>query len=96
MSFNVEKCHQQTVTKKRNRIPTSYTLYNQTFERLASAKYFGVELTKILLWGKHFQSNAAKPDEVSAFAYRNLKGCLLAVQTHCYKGLVHQIMLACA
>ena len=30
MSFNAAKCHQMTVTKKRNRIPTSYTLHTQS------------------------------------------------------------------
>ena len=32
VSFHVKKCHQLTVTKIRNRIPTSYTLHNQTLE----------------------------------------------------------------
>ena len=53
MSFHIKKCHQLTVTKKRNRIPTSYTLDNQTLERVASAKYLGIELTEILHWEKH-------------------------------------------
>ena len=45
MSFNVEKCHQLTVTKKMKRILTSYTLHNKTLERVASTKCLGVELT---------------------------------------------------
>ena len=75
-----------------NRIPTSYTLHNQTVERIASAKHLGVELTENFHWGKHIQSSAAKANKVSVFAYRNLKECPAAVQTHCYKGLVRPVL----
>ena len=87
LSFNVEKCYPLTVAKKRNRIPTSYTLHNQTVERVTTDKYLGAELTENLHWRKRIQSTAAKTNSVSAFAYRNLKGCPPAVQTHCYKDL---------
>ena len=92
LSFNVGKCPQLTVTEKRNRIPTSYTLYNQILEGVTSVKYLGVELKENLHWENHTQSTAAKSDKVSAFAYRNLKECLTAVQTHCYKGLVRPML----
>ena len=88
----LQKCHQLTVTKKRNRIPTSYTLHNQTLEGVTSAKYLGVELTENLHCGKHIQSTVATANKVSTFAYRNLKGCPPADQTHCYKGLVHPVL----
>ena len=42
MSFHIEKCHQLTVTKKRYRIPTSYTLRNQTLVRVTSVKNFWI------------------------------------------------------
>ena len=92
MSFNGGKCHQLTVIKKRNRIPASYTLYNQTFKRVASAEYLGAELTENLHWGKHIQSTAAKANKVSTFAYTNLQGCSPAVQMHCYNGLVRPVL----
>ena len=92
ISFNIEKCHQLTVTKKRNRIPTSYTLHNQTLVRVANAKYLGVMLTENLHLGKDIKSAAAKDNKMSAFACRNLKGCPPAVQTHYYKGLVHPVL----
>ena len=79
MPFNIQKCHQLTVTKKRNRIPTSYTIHNQTLERVTSAKYLGVELTENLHWGKQMQSTAAKANQKGAFAHKNLKGCPSAV-----------------
>ena len=92
MSLKVEKCHQQlTVTKKRKRIPTSYTLHNRTLERVASAKYLRV-LTENLHWRKHIQSTATKTNKVSAFAHRNLKGSPSVVQAHCYEGLVHSVL----
>ena len=53
MSFNVEKCHQLTVTNKKNRIPTSYIPQNKTLEQVANAMYLRVELTENLHWGKH-------------------------------------------
>ena len=61
MSFNIEKCHQLTVIKKRNRIPTSYTLHNQTLERVASTKYLGVEFTENLHWGNTSSPLLQKP-----------------------------------
>ena len=85
VSSNIEKCHQLTVTKKRNRIPTSYTLHNQTLERVTSAKYLELELTENFHGGKHIQPTAAKANKVSGFAYKNLNGSPSAVQTHCYK-----------
>ena len=51
MSFNIEKCHQLTVTKKRNRIPISYTLHKQILERVTHPKYLEVDLTENL-WGE--------------------------------------------
>ena len=45
-----------------------------------------------LHWGKHIKSTTAKANKVGAFAYRNLKGCPPAVQTHCYKEIVHPVL----
>ena len=59
MSIHTEKCQPLTVTGKRNRIPNSYTLPNQTLERVARAKFFGVQWTETLHCGKHIQSTAA-------------------------------------
>ena len=48
--------------------PLQLHLHNQTLERVASAKYLGVELTETLHWGEHIQSTAAKVNKVSAIA----------------------------
>ena len=42
----MQKCHQLTVTEKRNMIPTSYTFHNQTLVKVANAKSLGVEMTE--------------------------------------------------
>ena len=53
MAFNEAICHQLTITKKRNKISTSYKLHDQTLDKVISVKYLGVEITKNLHWGKH-------------------------------------------
>ena len=72
--------------------PYRYTIHIQTLEWVASAKYLGVELTETLHWGKHMQSTTVKTNKVSAFPYRNLKRCPTAVQTNCYKDLIHPVL----
>lgn len=93
MQFNVEKCHVLSVTDKLStRISPNYKLHNQTLEEVQSAKYLGVELTNKLNWGQHIANITAKANRTSAFVYRNLKGCPIAVQTHCYKSLVRPLL----
>ena len=71
---------QCTHEAKRNELTvaifTSYTLQDQTLDKVTSAKYIGVEITENFHWEKHIQATAAKTNKVSAFAYRNLKGCI--------------------
>ena len=57
MAFNVEKCHLLSVTRKKARIETmcsyTYTLHNQTLERVTEAKYqVGASLTETPHCGK--------------------------------------------
>ena len=73
MLFSGVKCHHPTVTKKRNRITTSYTLHDQILEKVTSAKYLRVEMTENLHCGKHIQAIATNANKVSAFVCRNLK-----------------------
>ena len=47
---------------------------------------------KNLHLGKLIESTASKVSKVSAFAYRNLKTYQLAVQTHCYNGLMRPVL----
>ena len=46
MAFNGAKCHQLTVIKKRNKI-FSYTLHDQTLDKITSTKYLGVEISTV-------------------------------------------------
>ena len=57
-----------------------------------SRKYLGVELTESLHWGKQVKAAVAKANGLSAFTYRNLKGCSAVVQTHCFKGLARPVL----
>ena len=92
MSFNVTKCHVLTVTKKRQPIEQLYTLHGETLERVDSAKYLGVELSKDLNWAKHVHSISSKANKTSAFVQRNLRGCPHPIQTTCYKTLVRPLV----
>ena len=92
MEFNVKKCLLLSVSWKRNRIPTSYTLNGQTLARVPEAKYLGVNITENLHWDTHVQSIAAKANRDCVFIHRNLKGCSTKIQTHCYKSLARPIL----
>ena len=92
MAFNVDKCYLLSISRKRIRIPTSYTLHEHTLERVSDAKYLGVLITDNLNWGKHVQSTAAKANRTCAFIHRNLKGCSKRLQTHCYQSLARPIL----
>ena len=92
MSFNVSKCNVLTITRKRELIVTWYTLQQQPVERVAGAKYLGVDQTGDFHWGKHIQATITKSNRTRAFVYQNLKGFLPQVHTHCYKGLVHPVL----
>ena len=92
MEFNVDKCLLLSVSRKRTRIPTSYTLNGQSLARVSEAKYLGLNITENLHWGTHVQSIVAKSNRVCAFIHRNLKGCSTKIQTHCYKSLARPIL----
>lgn len=92
MKFNVDKCHLLIVTTKQKPHKSSYTLHGQKLEQVPKAKYLGVEINQKLAWKDHVQSIAKRGNRISAFMYRNLKGCPQKVITHCYKGIVRPIM----
>ena len=92
MSFNVDKCHQLTVTNKTKKRETSYTLHGQTLEKVTDAKYLGVEISEKLNWKTHINSITSKANKSSAFINRNLKGCSQSVQTHCFKAITRPVL----
>ena len=81
--------HKEAEACSNNQLPG---LHQQPLERVASAKYLGIQLTGGLHWGKHAQSTAAKANRTSVFTSRNLKGCPPQVDSHCYKGLVRLVL----
>ena len=55
MKFNVSKCHSMRVTRHlpENQIQFEYSLHQQRFEQVQSAKYLGITITDNLDWGQH-------------------------------------------
>ena len=69
---------------------TNYTV--NYYKKIQSAKYLGIELSNDLKWSRHISQIASKANKTSAFISRNLKGCLITTQTHCFKTLVRPIV----
>ena len=92
MAFNVDKCHLLSVTRKTERIPTSYSLHGQQLEKVPNAKYLGVTINEKLNWSTHIHSTVAKANKTAAFAHRNLKGCTPQTQATCFKTLARPIV----
>ena len=92
MAFNVDKCHLLSVTRKSERITTSYSLHGQKLEQVSNAKYLGVTINEKLSWGPHITATAAKANKSAAFAHRNIKGCTTQTQASCFKTLARPVL----
>ena len=92
MGFNIDKCHQLSVTTKTKKIDTNYSLHGKTLEKVNSAKYLGIEISEKLNWKAHIDSITGKANKSSAFIHRNLKGCSTQVQTHCFKTITRPVL----
>ena len=92
MGFNVDKCHQLSVTNKSKKIDTTYSLHNKTLEKVKNAKYLGVEISEKLNWKTHIDAITSKANKSSAFINRNLKGCSTQIQAHCYKTITRPVL----
>ena len=92
MSFNVDKCHLLSVSRKTERIPTSYSLHGQQLEQVTNAKYLGVTINEKLNWGPHITSTVSKANKSAAFAFRNIKGCSIQTQATCFKTLARPVL----
>ena len=67
MSFNINKCHVLTVSRKRKQISTKYSLNGQVLRRVEKAKYLGMESTKDLNWKPHIHTITAKVNRTNVF-----------------------------
>ena len=74
MSFNINKCHVLTVSRKRKQISTKYSLNGQVLRRVEKAKYLGMESTKDLNWKPHIRTITAKVNRTNVFTQWNLRG----------------------
>ena len=87
MKFNATKCQAMSITNKRKPITYDYHLHEQTLEKVDSAKYLGIEISKNMKWNNHIAHITSKANRTSAFIHRNLKGCPTKTQVHCFKTL---------
>ena len=92
MGFNVDKCHQLTVSTKTNSTNTSYNLHGQTLEKVKNAKYLGIEINEKLSWKPHVNAITNKANKSSAFIHRNLKGCSKEVQVHSFNTISRPVL----
>jgi len=96
MQFNPEKCCIMSITRKKKRITSEYTLHNQTLKHVESATYLGVELQSDLTWSKHINKTTMKANRQLAFLKRNIPIQNRKLKETAYKGLVRPILEYCA
>ena len=92
LAFNVCKCVQLTISKKRTLTHCDYRLHGALLKKVDEAIYLGLRLNGKLHWGAHINAIVAKANKVGAFVLRNLGRCPRTVQVKCYKSLVRPIL----
>ena len=90
MKFNVAKCHSMRVTRHQHhkQILFNYSLHNQTFENVQSAKYLGITITDNVDWGQHISEISSKATKTLGFLRRNLAFAPRSTKEVAYKTLV--------
>ena len=90
MKFNVAKCHSMKVTRHQHhkQILFDYSLHNQTFENVQSAKYLGITITDNMDWGQHVSEISSKASKTLGFLHRNLAFAPKSTKEVAYKALV--------
>ena len=90
MKFNVAKCHSMRVTRHQHhkQILFNYSLHNQTFENVLSAKYLGITITDNMDWGQHVSDISSKATKTLGFLRRNLAFAPRSTKEVAYKTLI--------
>ena len=90
MKFYVAKCHSMRVTRDQHhkQILFDYSLHNQTFENIQSAKYLGITITDNMDWGQHVSEISSKATKTLGFLRRNLAFAPRSTKEVAYKTLV--------
>ena len=88
MRFQPDKYNMMQLTKKHNKIQTSYTLEGTVLENVESIKYLGVTITSDLKWNLHIRHVCSKANRTLGFLRRNLFSCPQNVNEAAYKSMV--------
>ena len=90
MKFNVAKCHSMSVTRHPpdKQIQFNYSLHQQRFEHVQSAKYLGITITDDLNWGQHISEISSTATKTMCFHRRSLAFAPRHTKEVAYKTLV--------
>ena len=88
MDFHPAKCQTIHITRSRNPIHTTYSLYNQALEMVNSVKYLGINISADLRWNKHVDATRGAASATLGFLRRNLRISSQPVKTRAYQSYV--------
>ena len=88
MQFHPEKCVQLSITLKKKRIETNYTMRSHQLEKVSSAKYLGITISSNLSWSPHIDAITSKAFSKLAFLQRNISHCPRQTKTLAYQSLI--------
>jgi len=88
MEFHPDKCNILTVSKRKNIIDYPYHLRDHFLQRVDSAKYLGITITKDLSWGKHIDNITSKATQNLNFLRRNLNIASTRIKETAYMTIV--------
>ncbi|KAL8603552.1 hypothetical protein ACOMHN_052781 [Nucella lapillus] len=88
MSFHPDKCQTLQVSRKRNPLPSKYTLRDHSLEKVSKAKYLGVTITSDLSWSPHISNISNHANKTLGLLRRNLKIGSKRIKQKAYTSLV--------
>ncbi len=92
MSFNIQKCHIMTISKKRSPLQFNYMMHNNILERVTTATYLGVEISSKLSWEPHISRITAKANRTLGMLRRNLKHAPQQTKALAYKSITRPLL----
>ena len=96
MKFHPDKCEHIAITRKRNPIPSAYTLRGHTLKKVTQAKYLGITMTSKFEWRNHIEITSKKANKSLGFLKRNLAHAPKEIRETAYKTLVRPQAEYCA
>ena len=92
MTFNPQKCQTISVTNKRKPVNKTYSIHDQSLQKVSSAKYLGVHIQQNMNWNHHISMVTKKANSTRAFLQRNMSSCPRNVKVLCYKSLLRPVL----